>query len=76
MLNFFQASGSTVFARASVPNGIWSDLQLLTTELFQRVFHILVWLRVRKGEKELSFASSCLEYPQYGKQKLIVCQIQ
>ena len=64
-LNFFQASGadSAVFARTSVPKGIRSDLQLLTKELFQRVFHILVWLHMRKGEKELSFASSCLEYP-------------
>ena len=39
-LNFFQASGvdSAVFARASVSEVIWRDLQLLTTELFQCVF--------------------------------------
>ena len=52
-LDFFQASGvdSAVFARASVLEGVWSDVQLLTTELFQRLFHILGWLRVRKGKR-------------------------
>ena len=64
-VELFHTSGvdSAVFAGASVPEGIWSDLQLLTTELFQLVFHILVCVRAIEGEEELSFASSCLEHP-------------
>ena len=50
LLHLFRTSGvdSTVFARVSVSEGTWRDLQLLTTELFQRVFHFLCRLRERR----------------------------
>ena len=76
-LHFFQASGvrRAVFACTSVSEGIWRDLQLLTTEILQRVFHFLCRLRLREGKEELSFASCVFEQLQNGKQEVLACQV-
>ena len=74
-VNFFHASGIDSAACATVPGDVWNDLQPLTTELLQRVFHLLGCLRVRKGEEDQSFDSSCFQHLQSKKQKLVACQV-
>ena len=61
LLNLFQTCGvdRAVLARTSA-ECIWRDLQLLTTELFQSVFHFLCRFACTRREKGAVFRLVCL----------------